>query len=268
MPIGERFCLSFSLLRLTQKMEFSPRTIGLLFHSETLSESQAAGTERTVFQTCRSGGCFSLSTPVSAFCSQLTPLLHFAHSLLCKSPIWAIKTAIYTGFLLLRAQQAARSFHGTHSCGCLSGGGNPPPESGSLQGMPERTSGVTLGSQRSVHGVWIEEENAKGDSTGFDSLRVKKQPNLVGENTRVKTRLRDQTLLGRGQSSAYKDCSLSPCQVPDNGVVLFLTLRCNKNETRVLDLRFLVSLFWPQKHRPFDKVFWYSSPLSSFFPPE
>lgn len=141
MPIGERFCLSFSLLRLTQKMEFSLRTIGLLFHSETLSESQAAGTERTVFQTYRSGGCFSLSTLVSAFCSQLTPLLHFAHSLLCKSPIWAIRTVIYTGFLLLRAQQAARSFHRTHSCGCLSRGGNPPPKVAACKGCQREHQG-------------------------------------------------------------------------------------------------------------------------------
>lgn len=171
MPIGERFCLSFSLLRLTQKMEFSPHTSGLLFHSETLSQTQAAGTATTVFQT--SPVWWPLSSPRSAFCSPLAPLLRFAHSLLCTSPIWAIRTAIYTGFLLLRAQQAARSFHRTHSCGCLSGGRESTPKRGSLRGMPGAAPWVTQEACM-VHGAWTEDEEAKSGSARLDSLRPKK----------------------------------------------------------------------------------------------
>lgn len=166
---------------------------------------------------------------VSAFCSQLAALLHFAHSLLCKSPIWAIRTAIYTGFLLLRAQQAARSFHRTHSCGFLSGGGNPPPKVAACEGCQREHQGWHLVA-RSVHGVWIREENTKGKSTSFDSLRVEKWPKLLGPNTRVKTGPRDQTLLGRRQSSTPtpKMEIQGPLSVPfsssDDGVVLFLAL--------------------------------------------
>lgn len=101
-------------------------TIGLLFPSKTLFESGAAVAGTTVFQISWCGGCFSLLTLVSA-CSQLVLLLHFPHSLLCKSPIWAIRTAIYAGFLLLHAQPAAQCFHRTHSCGCLSGGRESTP---------------------------------------------------------------------------------------------------------------------------------------------
>lgn len=86
MPIGERFCLSFSLLKLTQKMEFSPHTIRLLFYSKTLFEPLAAVTETTIFRTSWYGGWFPLSTLVSAFCSQLALLFHFTHSLLANLP--------------------------------------------------------------------------------------------------------------------------------------------------------------------------------------
>lgn len=40
-----------------------------------------------------------------------------------------------TGFLLLRAQRAAGAFDGTHSCGFLSQGGDPPP---SMAAWPAR----------------------------------------------------------------------------------------------------------------------------------
>lgn len=85
-----------------------------------------SSSNRNNFWTSWYGGCFSLSTPVSAFCLRLALLFHCTHSLLCKSPIWAIRTAIYTGFLLLCTQQAAQSFRRTHSCDCLSRGGNLP----------------------------------------------------------------------------------------------------------------------------------------------
>lgn len=51
----------------------------------------------------------------------------FPHSLLCKSPIWAIRTVTYAGFLLIWAQPAAQCFHRTGSCGGQSGGGGSPP---------------------------------------------------------------------------------------------------------------------------------------------
>lgn len=81
MPIGERFCLSFSLFRLTQKMELSPHTIGRLLYPKTVFESSAAVTETTPFL---AWWLAFLCALVSAFCSQLAALLPSTHSLLFK----------------------------------------------------------------------------------------------------------------------------------------------------------------------------------------
>lgn len=132
MPIGERFCLSFSLLRLTQKMEFSRSTIGLLFSSKMLFEPLAA--ETNSFQNFLIRWLLFLQHSSLSWGSQLALLFHLPHSILCKSPLWAIRTAIYAGFLLFHAQQAAQSFHRTHSCGCLAGGGNLPPKVSACKG--------------------------------------------------------------------------------------------------------------------------------------
>lgn len=162
-----------------------------------------------------------------------------------KSPIWAIRTAIYAGFLLLRAQQAVQSFHRTHSCGCFSGGGNPQPSMTACKGCQREHQGWHFIFKEAC--MCVVSGGEAWRETGmlrFSESKEETRCSIIVAS-RVKTCVRGQTLLGRGQSSAShlerwkcKGCSLNLCQVPDNGVVLFLTLHCNQSENRILELQF------------------------------
>lgn len=139
--------------------------------------------------------------------------------------------------------------------------------------MPERTSGVTLGSKKCAWRM-----DMGGKPQGEEHKLWLTEGREVTEALRTQHKSQDRTTWPKpsGQKAEFhtypQDGNTRPA------LHTFFKFgwwcgslsgsSCNRNESRVLELRFLVSLFWPQKHRPFDKAFWYSPPLSSFFPPK
>lgn len=200
MPIGERFCLSFSLLRLAQKMEFSPHTVGLLFPSKTLSEPRAAATGTTVLQISWCGGCFPLSTLVSA-CLQLAPLLHFpplpslqiSHMGNQDGDVCWFSSALGTARSSVLSQDRQLWWP-------IWGGGSPPPHPRKWQLARDARDNIRGDAWESKKRAW------HMDRGGEDIGRAQALTHWVTRSGRsrhrVKTGLQDQTLLGRGQSSA------------------------------------------------------------------
>lgn len=95
--LNSKICLSvkgfvyLSLLRLTQKMEFSPHTSRLLFHSEApgiLCSSHSNSTPQS-----RNGGWVFLSAH-HVPCSSILPSMQTSH--------WEMGAAVYTGLSLFR----------------------------------------------------------------------------------------------------------------------------------------------------------------------
>ena len=134
MPIGERFCLSFFLLKLTQKMEFSPHTIRLLFFG-----SLAAGTETAISKTSWHGGWFSLSPLFSAFCSQLALLFHYPHSLLAGLPYGQLGLRFMLVFFCFTRTEQFGPFTG-HTAVAASPGEGIQPAQGARENIRSDTS--------------------------------------------------------------------------------------------------------------------------------
>lgn len=134
MPAGERFCLSFSLSTQTHTengvQSSHPQTLVLGGPSSKLQKQRFLRLPggAAAFPTAAPGPGLLLPSRPALPCLSLPPR---------RSPIWAIRAAIYAGSL--RSRQSG-PFTG-HTAVAVSPGRGPTAKRDSLQGMPENLRG-------------------------------------------------------------------------------------------------------------------------------